>query len=162
MATHRCGTEPPSRRAGALRLGGHCNRRAYGWARGALTRPPKTGRVSTWFLTRRPRDGRLPDAAEARRLAGAQGRLMGGGAPRHALGVSAMRYVITVAGRLADDWPDWFGPAKVREDPGNISQIVADLPDPSALQGLLAQVAALNLTLLEARLLGPWPPAPQE
>jgi hypothetical protein len=73
-----------------------------------------------------------------------------------------MRYVITVAGRLADDWPDWFGPAEVREGPGNITQIVAELPDPPALQGLLAQVAALNLTLLEARLLDPWPPEPKE
>lgn len=74
---------------------------------------------------------------------------------RHAAGLTARRYEIIVAGRLADDWPDWFGPAEVAELADGTSRIIAAAPDPAAVQGLLAQVAALNLTLIAVRLLSP-------
>lgn len=69
-----------------------------------------------------------------------------------------MRYEILIAGRLAADWRDWFGPAAISERADGTSRILVEVPDPAALQGLLAQIAALNLTLRSVRLLAPGEP----
>jgi hypothetical protein len=58
-------------------------------------------------------------------------------------------YQIRVAGRISPEWRDWLGGMEIQ--PGDISLLVGSLPDDSALYGVLANLASLNMTLISVQ-----------
>jgi hypothetical protein len=68
-----------------------------------------------------------------------------------------MRYEIHIAGALSDTllsaFPDFHAELRSHE-----TKLVGTLPDQAALHGVLAQVEALGLQLLEVRRCGAKPP----
>jgi hypothetical protein len=64
-------------------------------------------------------------------------------------------YEIWLKGQLSADWSDWFDGLEVHalEDGGTLLR--GPLVDQAALHGVLAQVYALNLTLLALRRIEP-------
>jgi hypothetical protein len=61
------------------------------------------------------------------------------------------RYEIHIKGHLSANWSDWFDGLTVTNLDQGESLITGPVADQAALQGLLARVYSLNLTLLGVR-----------
>ena len=62
-----------------------------------------------------------------------------------------MRYQIRVQGHLDTHWAAWFAPLTIVNMVGGEAVLVGDLPDQSALHGLLIKIRDLGLPLIEVR-----------
>ncbi len=60
-------------------------------------------------------------------------------------------YEIRVQGRLDEEWAVWFSGLTVTPVGDDETLLSGELPDQSALHGVLAQVRDLNLTLLSVQ-----------
>jgi len=68
------------------------------------------------------------------------------------------KYQITIQGPLDPRWQPWFDGLAVETDRDGNTLLTGEVPDQSALHGLLARVRDLGLVLLSLRLL----PAPAD
>lgn len=62
-----------------------------------------------------------------------------------------MKYQITVAGVLDEDWSDWLGRVEICRDEENASLVTilcGEIPDQPALFGILDHIRDLNLILI--------------
>jgi hypothetical protein len=67
-------------------------------------------------------------------------------------------YEIKIDGRLDVDWAAWFSGVTITRTGETEMTLSGELPDQSALHGLLAQIRDLNLTLISVRrVTGPEP-----
>ena len=57
-------------------------------------------------------------------------------------------YKIRVRGRLDSRWAIWLYGSEVQINPANITTITVQIPDQSALRGILNRIWDLNLTLI--------------
>lgn len=57
-------------------------------------------------------------------------------------------YEIRLKGQLSGHWSDWFEGLSIQPGPGGTTTLRGQLPDQSALLGLLTRLHALNLRLL--------------
>lgn len=57
-------------------------------------------------------------------------------------------YAIKIQGHLAPHWSDWFDGLDITHDKQGNTILIGDVPDQSALHGLLSKVRDMNLTLL--------------
>jgi hypothetical protein len=64
-------------------------------------------------------------------------------------------YEIHIKGHLSSGWLDWFHGLVVTNLENGEAIISGHIPDQAALHGLLAQIYALNLTLLGVRRIVP-------
>lgn len=64
-------------------------------------------------------------------------------------------YAIRIQERLDETWSAWFDGMTITYEEGGETAIEGPVADQSALQGLLAKVRNLNLTLLSVQRLGP-------
>jgi hypothetical protein len=64
-------------------------------------------------------------------------------------------YEIQLRGQLSANWSDWFDGLQVSALDNGETLLRGPLPDQAALHGVLAQVHALNLTLLGLRRIEP-------
>lgn len=64
-------------------------------------------------------------------------------------------YEIRIKGHVSADWSDWFHGLVVTNLESGQARISGPIPDQAALHGVLAQIYALNLTLLEVRRVAP-------
>jgi hypothetical protein len=62
-------------------------------------------------------------------------------------------YEIRVKGRLNVDWVAWFSGVTIKNVGEDEILLSGELPDQSALHGLLAQIRDLNLTLISVHLI---------
>ncbi len=60
-------------------------------------------------------------------------------------------YEIRVKGRLDEEWATWFSGLTLKNIGDDEILLSGELPDQSALHGVLAQVRDLNLTLLSVQ-----------
>lgn len=60
-------------------------------------------------------------------------------------------YEIRVEGQLTDRWSDWLGGLTLRPEADGETTLRGPLPDQAALLGILAQLHALNLTLISVQ-----------
>jgi hypothetical protein len=58
------------------------------------------------------------------------------------------RYEIHIQGELSTNWSEWLGGMTVETKPGNESVLYGELPDQTALLGVLNMIHALNLTII--------------
>ncbi len=69
-----------------------------------------------------------------------------------------MIYQIKIKGKLDKSWSDWLGSARITLTLGKggdwITTLVADVPDPPALFGILDRIRDLNLTLISVQEMG--------
>ncbi len=68
-------------------------------------------------------------------------------------GTGRWSYEIRVEGQLSHDWSAWFDGLDIRHernlDTGELLTVISgDLPDQSALHGILNKIRDLNLTIL--------------
>ena len=57
------------------------------------------------------------------------------------------RFQIVIKDRIDKEWGDWFGDIEIRyQDDSTV--LTGELPDQSALHGILSQIRDLNLTLI--------------
>jgi len=56
-------------------------------------------------------------------------------------------YQIKVRGKLGSNWSDWFDGISIKAE-GAVTTITGDIPDQSALHGLLARIRDLGLPLI--------------
>jgi hypothetical protein len=59
-----------------------------------------------------------------------------------------MQYRIRVRGQLESAWEPWLGDMHIVFEPGGEMSLVGDLPDQSALYGVLQQLNRLNTELI--------------
>lgn len=59
-----------------------------------------------------------------------------------------MYYEIRVRGHLSQDWSDWFARLAIQNLEDGQGVLSGQLPDQTALLGVLNRIHALNLTLL--------------
>lgn len=64
-------------------------------------------------------------------------------------------YAILIQEHLDENWSAWFDGMTITYEEGGDTMIAGPVADQSALQGLLAKVRNLNLTLLSVQRLGP-------
>jgi hypothetical protein len=64
-------------------------------------------------------------------------------------------YEIRVEGLLNDSWSDWLGGLSISSGDGRETLIAGAVPDQVALFGILAQLHALNVTLISVQRI-PW------
>lgn len=64
-----------------------------------------------------------------------------------------MQYEIRVAGRLPQNWPDWFSGFACTHTAASETVLTGPAPDQQALIGLLTAICHMNLTILSVRLL---------
>jgi hypothetical protein len=57
------------------------------------------------------------------------------------------RFKIVIKGRIDKEWGDWFGDIDIHYQEDS-TILTGELPDQSALHGILNQIRDLNLTLL--------------
>ena len=57
------------------------------------------------------------------------------------------RFQIVIKGRIDKEWADWFGDIEIHYQEGS-TILKGELPDQSALHGILNQIRDLNLTLI--------------
>ena len=57
-------------------------------------------------------------------------------------------YEIRVKGHLDPRWSEWFDGLQITNEPNGEALIWGDIPDQSALHGMLARVRDLNLQLI--------------
>ena len=57
------------------------------------------------------------------------------------------RFQIVIKGRIDKEWADWFGDIEIRHQE-NSTIMTGELPDQSALHGILNIIRDLNLTLI--------------
>ncbi|KJF44136.1 hypothetical protein LH29_00970 [Draconibacterium sediminis] len=57
------------------------------------------------------------------------------------------RFQIVIKGRIDIEWAEWFGAMEINYD-GDSTILTGELPDQSALHGLLNQIRDLNLKLI--------------
>lgn len=57
------------------------------------------------------------------------------------------RFQIVIKGRIDKEWAEWFGELEIQYQEGT-TILTGELPDQSALHGILNQIRDLNLTLL--------------
>lgn len=62
-----------------------------------------------------------------------------------------MAYEIRLAGRLPQNWTDWFDGFGATVSETGETVITGSVPDQSALVGLLTAICHMNLTLLSVR-----------
>lgn len=55
---------------------------------------------------------------------------------------------IRVKGHLPEPWSDWFGGLCVCEQPGDETLLCGELPDPSALYGVMDRMRDLGVALV--------------
>jgi hypothetical protein len=60
-----------------------------------------------------------------------------------------MYYEIHVKGHLAPNWAAWFAPLAIENTGGDTAVLAGDLPDQTALYGVLMRLRDLGLPLLE-------------
>ncbi len=60
------------------------------------------------------------------------------------------KYEIRVKGLLGNPWISWFEVASIKPE-GSFTKIIADMPDQSALHGLIARVRDLGLPLISIK-----------
>jgi hypothetical protein len=68
----------------------------------------------------------------------------------------ALQYEIEIEGRLNQAWTDWFEGCELRYEDGPASEkgrtvLSLSAVDPAHLHGVLAQIGALNLNLVQVR-----------
>ena len=61
-------------------------------------------------------------------------------------------YEIKVKGRLANHWSEWFDGLEINHDQLGNTVFTGDIPDQSALHGLLTKIRDMNLTLISVGL----------
>ena len=61
--------------------------------------------------------------------------------------VDMERFQIVIKGCIDKEWAEWFGEMEINCHKGN-TILTGDLPDQSALHGLLNQIRDLNLKLI--------------
>jgi hypothetical protein len=71
--------------------------------------------------------------------------------PRNHLTHPAL-YEIVVEGAASPGWADWFDGLAIKALPGGLVGLSGELPDQSALHGVLEQIRDLNLNLVSIRL----------
>lgn len=57
------------------------------------------------------------------------------------------RFQIVIKGRIDKEWADWFGEIEIQYQEDS-TILTGELPDQSALHGILNQIRDLNLTLI--------------
>ncbi len=57
-------------------------------------------------------------------------------------------YEIRVEGHLTDRWSNWFDGLAIRNAPGGVTVLIGQIPDQSALFGVLNKIQALHLVLI--------------
>ena len=57
------------------------------------------------------------------------------------------RFQIVIKGCIDKEWADWFGDIEIHHQE-NTTIMTGELPDQSALHGILNQIRDLNLTLI--------------
>ncbi len=55
---------------------------------------------------------------------------------------------IIVKGRLSADWSDWFEGMQLSEGQAGVTLLCGDLPDKSAVYGILSRLSSLGITLV--------------
>jgi hypothetical protein len=60
-------------------------------------------------------------------------------------------YEIRIIGHLEDRWAEWFEPMTVQADKDGTSILVGDLPDQTALHGILLKIRNMNLEIRTVR-----------
>jgi len=62
-------------------------------------------------------------------------------------------YQIRILDHLSDSWSAWFDGMTIRRDENGETLITGELPDQTALHGVLAIIRDLGLTLVEVKCL---------
>jgi hypothetical protein len=57
-------------------------------------------------------------------------------------------FEIRVEGHLTERWSDWFDGLAIRNEPGGETLLTGEIPDQSALFGMLNKIHALHLILI--------------
>ncbi len=55
---------------------------------------------------------------------------------------------IHIKGKLDPNWSDWFEDMKVLEEPAGDTLLCGDLPDKSAVYGVISRLGSLGITLI--------------
>ncbi len=58
---------------------------------------------------------------------------------------------IHIKGKLDPNWSDWFEDMKVLEEPSSDTTLCGDLPDKSAVYGVISRLSSLGITLIAVR-----------
>ena len=66
-------------------------------------------------------------------------------------------YQIRIQGHLSDDWAHWFGGLSLRRQPDGDTLLCGELPDQTALHGVLMVIRDLGLVLVEVKTLDRFP-----
>ncbi len=55
---------------------------------------------------------------------------------------------IHIKGKLDPNWSDWFEDMNVQEEPSGDTMLCGDLPDKSAVYGVISRLSSLGITLI--------------